>query len=79
MSRANQGRPAPYELVRVVVHAVKSCERGHYLAYVKSGDAWYKANDEVVTKVDVEVVLNQQAYSYILLYEIEGMRASHGF
>lgn len=77
MSRANQGKPAPYELVGVVVHAGKSCERGHYLAYVKSGDGWYKANDEVVTAVNVETVLNQQAY--VLLYEIEGMRASHGF
>ncbi len=77
MSRANQGKPAPYELVGVVVHAGKSCERGHYLAYVKSGDAWYRANDEVVTKVSVDVVLRQQAY--ILLYEVEGMRANHGF
>jgi len=77
MSRANQGRPAPYELVGVVVHAGKSCNWGHYYSYVKSGDHWYKANDEVVTKVDVDVVLNQQAY--ILIYEIEGMRASHGF
>lgn len=77
MSRANQGRPAPYELVGVIVHAGKSCDRGHYYAYVKSGDDWYKANDEVVTKVNVDVVLDQQAY--ILLYEIEGMRASHGF
>ena len=76
MSRANQGRPAPYELVGVVVHAGKSCERGHYLAYVKSGNDWYKANDEVVTKVNVDIVLNQQAY--ILIYEIEGMRACHG-
>jgi len=77
MSRANQGKPKPYELVGVVVHAGKSCERGHYLAYVKSGDAWYRANDEVVTKVSVDVVLRQQAY--ILLYEVEGMRANHGF
>lgn len=77
MSRANQGKPAPYELVGVVVHAGKTCERGHYLAYVKSGDGWYKATDEVVTSVSIETVLNQQAY--ILIYEIEGMRASHGF
>jgi hypothetical protein len=77
MSRANQGKPAPYELVGVIVHAGKSCERGHYLSYVKSGDDWYKANDEVVTKVHVDTVLNQQAY--ILLYEVEGMRANHGF
>mmetsp|Transcript_1717 Transcript_1717/g.2100 ORF Transcript_1717/g.2100 Transcript_1717/m.2100 type:complete len:892 (+) Transcript_1717:310-2985(+) len=77
MSRANQGKPAPYELVGVVVHAGQSCERGHYYAYVKSGDNWYKANDEIVTQVSVETVLRQQAY--ILIYEVAGMRANHGF
>jgi len=77
MSRRNQGRPAPYDLVGVVVHAGESCERGHYFSYVKSGDDWYEANDKVVTKVDIDIVLNQQAY--VLLYEIEGMRASYGF
>mmetsp|Transcript_26779 Transcript_26779/g.39666 ORF Transcript_26779/g.39666 Transcript_26779/m.39666 type:complete len:684 (+) Transcript_26779:189-2240(+) len=77
MSRANQSKPPPYELVGVLVHAGRRCESGHYLAFIKCGDFWYKANDEVVTKVDIDVVLRQQAY--ILFYEVEGMRAKHGY
>jgi len=77
MSRANQSKPPPYELVGVLVHAGRRCESGHYLAFIKCGDFWYKANDEVVTKVDIDVVLRQQAY--ILFYEVEGMRARHGY
>mmetsp|Transcript_9031 Transcript_9031/g.12985 ORF Transcript_9031/g.12985 Transcript_9031/m.12985 type:complete len:382 (-) Transcript_9031:265-1410(-) len=77
MSRANQSKPPPYELVGVLVHAGQSCERGHYLAFVKSGDSWYKANDEEVTLVDETVVLRQQAY--ILFYEVEGMRVRNGY
>jgi len=77
MSRANQSKPPPYELVGVLVHAGKRCESGHYLAFIKRGDFWYKANDEVVTKVSIDIVLKQQAY--ILFYEVEGMRVRHGY
>ena len=77
MSRANQSKPPPYELVGVLVHAGKRCESGHYLAFIKRGDFWYKANDEVVTKVSIDIVLRQQAY--ILFYEVEGMRVRHGY
>jgi len=77
MSRVNQGKPPPYELIGVLVHAGLSCDRGHYYAIVKSGDAWYKVNDGIVSRVDLETALRQQAY--ILIYEVEGMRANHGF
>jgi len=77
MSRVNQSKPPPYELIGVLVHAGTRCDRGHYFAIVKSGDNWYKANDGVVIQVDLETVLRQQAY--ILLYEVEGMRAKHGY
>ena len=77
MSRANQSKPPPYELVGVLVHAGRRCESGHYLAFIKRGNFWYKADDEVVTKVSIDIVLKQQAY--ILFYEVEGMRVRHGF
>lgn len=72
MSKMNKSKPPPYDLVGVLVHEGSSCEAGHYLAYVKAGGDWYKANDSVVQKVDLGVVLNQQAY--VLLYEVAGMR-----
>lgn len=77
MSKANRSTPPPYELVGVLVHVGQSCNRGHYLAYVKSGADWYKADDSVVKKVPIKKVLEQRAY--MLVYEVAGMRAKNGF
>lgn len=77
MSRANRGKPPPYTLVAVLVHRGRSCDHGHYFAYVLKGKDWYLANDAEVTKVDVEEVLRAQAY--VLVYEVEGMKEKHNF
>ena len=77
MSKVNQARPPPYELVAVLVHQGVSCDSGHYLAYVKYAGAWYKCNDALVEPVDLDVVLRQQAY--ILMYEVAKMRENHGY
>lgn len=77
MSKVNQARPPPYELVAVLVHQGVSCDSGHYLAYVKHAGGWYKCNDAVVERVDLDTVLRQQAY--ILMYEVAKMRENHGY
>jgi Ubiquitin carboxyl-terminal hydrolase len=77
MSKVNQARPPPYELMAVLVHQGNSCESGHYLAYVKHAGLWYRCNDDIVELVDVETVLSQQAY--ILMYEVAEMREKHGY
>mmetsp|Transcript_9461 Transcript_9461/g.15674 ORF Transcript_9461/g.15674 Transcript_9461/m.15674 type:complete len:728 (+) Transcript_9461:77-2260(+) len=77
MSKANRGKPPPYSLVAVLVHKGRTCDRGHYVAYVRKGKDWYLANDEVVTKVHVSEVLSAQAY--VLVYEVEGMKEKHNF
>jgi len=77
MSKVNQARPPPYELVAVLVHQGVSCDSGHYLAYVKHAGGWYKCNDSVVERVDLDTVLRQQAY--ILMYEVANMRENHGY
>lgn len=77
MSRANRGKPPPYALMAVLVHRGRSCDCGHYFAYVRKGQDWYLANDAVVTKVDVDEVLSAQAY--VLVYEVEGMKEKHNF
>jgi len=77
MSKVNQARPPPYELVAVLVHQGVSCDSGHYLAYVKHAGAWYKCNDATVEQVDLNTVLRQQAY--ILMYEVAKMRENHGY
>jgi hypothetical protein len=77
MSRANRGKPPPYTLVAVLVHRGRSCDCGHYFAYVRKGKDWYLTNDAEVTKVDVEEVLSSQAY--VLVYEVAGMKEKHNF
>ena len=77
MSNLNRARPPPYELVAVLVHQGRSCEWGHYVAYVKSHRQWYCCNDSSVTAVSFEKVRQQQAY--ILMYEVAEMREKHGF
>jgi Ubiquitin carboxyl-terminal hydrolase len=75
MSSLNKARPPPYELVAILVHQGQSCDSGHYLAYIKNNNQWYKCNDSVVEPVSVNTVLEQQAY--MALYEVEEMRSSH--
>ena len=77
MSHKNYGRPPPYELVSVLVHVGHNVERGHYIAFVKGGTDWYRADDSNVIRVPKEAVLCQQAY--VLFYEVKGLRAQHGF
>eukprot|EP00581_Thalassiosira_minuscula_P007572 CAMPEP_0183703760 /NCGR_PEP_ID=MMETSP0737-20130205/1379_1 /TAXON_ID=385413 /ORGANISM="Thalassiosira miniscula, Strain CCMP1093" /LENGTH=815 /DNA_ID=CAMNT_0025930557 /DNA_START=399 /DNA_END=2846 /DNA_ORIENTATION=- len=77
MSRANRGKPPPYTLVAVLVHRGRSCDCGHYFAYVRKGADWYLANDAEVTRVEVDEVLASQAY--VLVYEVAGMKEKHNF
>jgi Ubiquitin carboxyl-terminal hydrolase len=77
MSKVNQARPPPYDLVAVLVHQGTTCDHGHYLAYVKHGGSWYRCNDSEVERVNLDTVLNQQAY--ILMYEVAEMRENHGY
>ena len=66
MSRVNKAKPPPYELVGVLVHQGRSCESGHYFAYVKCHSKWFKANGSVLSGADVSTVLGQEAY--VLIY-----------
>lgn len=77
MSRVNKARPPPYDLVAVLVHQGQSCDSGHYLSYVKNNGKWFMCNDSVVKEVDIDTVLNQQAY--VLIYEVAEMRENTGF
>lgn len=77
MSKVNQSRPPPYDLVALLVHQGRTCDSGHYVAYCKHAGEWFQCNDSLVEKVSVQKVLEQQAY--ILLYEVADMRSNHGY
>ena len=77
MSRDNRGKPSPYTIVDVLVHRGKSCDCGHYFAYVRKGRDWYIAYDAKFTRVNVEEVLRAQ--TYVLIYKVSGMKEKHHF
>ena len=50
------------EVYAIIVHAGGTSWSGHYYAYVKVGDSWYKMDDSHVTRVSEDAVFNQNAY-----------------
>jgi len=76
MSALNKAKPPPYDLVGILVHQGQTCASGHYIAFVKKNEEWYRCNDSVVTKVEQSTVFEQQAY--VLMYEVADMRDRHG-
>ena len=63
-----------YELVSIVTHKGRSSDSGHYLSWLQyKGDSWLKMDDDVVTKVSIEDVMNLRGggdwhMSYFLVY-----------
>ena len=46
-----------YDLTSVVIHQGETTRSGHYYTYRKVEEEWYKYNDEMVSKVSLEAVL----------------------
>ena len=60
-----------YQLYAVLVHSGEPTENGHIFSYVRCPDKlWYKADDELMTRVRSDAVLNDRN-SYILCYSKE--------
>ena len=63
-----------YHLVGVVTHKGRSADSGHYVGWVhKSDDDWLKYDDDIVSKVSTEDILQLKGggdwhMSYLLLY-----------
>ena len=60
-----RGNHTLYDLYAVIVHK-GNADSGHYIAFVKHGNEWYKSDDRTVTLVRDTEVLHAQAY--ILFY-----------
>ncbi|EIW68688.1 hypothetical protein TREMEDRAFT_39596 [Tremella mesenterica DSM 1558] len=83
LGRVGQNPSALYELCAMVTHKGASADSGHYIgwarkdqprAFVPSGEeSWYKFDDDKVSIVDAQKILNldgggQDSVAYILLY-----------
>jgi len=63
-----------YTLVAVLTHAGRSSDSGHYIGWVKRGDAWVKYDDDKVDGCSEEEIMKLQGGgeshgSYICLYK----------
>ena len=65
----NDKSPKKYELIGVVMHYGESGDSGHFIAYCKCklDNIWYKYNDSIVTKADINE-LYTAVIAYILFY-----------
>eukprot|EP00045_Choanoeca_perplexa_P008254 m.76033 g.76033 ORF g.76033 m.76033 type:complete len:143 (-) comp14420_c0_seq2:134-562(-) len=62
-----------YTLFGVVTH-IGTMQQGHYIAYVKQQDQWYKCDDATITMASRAEVLSTQAY---LLFYIKSRLEYH--
>jgi ubiquitin carboxyl-terminal hydrolase 14 len=56
-----------YELQAVLTHKGRSSSSGHYVAWVKGDDTWYKCDDDVVSPVTDKEVLKLSGGGWNLL------------
>jgi ubiquitin carboxyl-terminal hydrolase 5/13 len=61
--------PAKYKLKAFISHKGPSVHSGHYVAHIRTGDAWVLFNDEKVVKADAESVKELKKLAYLYVFE----------
>ena len=66
-----------YNLIGAIVHLGKTLKSGHYIAYVKSDNQWYRCNDEVIESTTWAHIAQKDKKdgiykSYAFFYQKEG-------
>ena len=74
--RPANSRPGPYHLYAVLVHAGSGASSGHYYAFVRDAEGWWRADDSRVSRCSQEEALRAQAY--IAFYSQDDARAAKG-
>lgn len=70
----NKAVDVQYDLYGVIVHVGSELHCGHYVSYVKHKEQWLCLNDNEVTMVSADAVLQQKAY---LLFYSNGSKANN--
>jgi ubiquitin C-terminal hydrolase len=61
--------PLVYQLYSVVVHSGSTLTNGHYYSYQKApSGVWFRTDDESVSRVKMEAVLQEASGAYLLMY-----------
>ena len=68
----DQGRFV-YDLDCVVVHQGEHAHNGHYFAYCRQDNRWFRFDDEIVSATTTEDVMRQEAY--LLFYSLRTIRS----
>lgn len=66
------GVAVTYDLTSLVAHRGGSPAGGHYVSYLRRGDRWYLANDEVLYQVSDEEVDQAAQSAYLYTYARRG-------
>ena len=56
-----------YRIMGIIVHIGTSIQAGHYIAFIRAGEKWFKMNDHIVSAVQWQTVRTKKAY--ILFYD----------
>ena len=62
-----------YDLESVIVHHGQQLQNGHYFAFCRQDDQWFKFDDEIVSVSTAEEVLRQDAY--LLFHSLRSLDA----
>ncbi|KPI91920.1 Ubiquitin carboxyl-terminal hydrolase 46 [Papilio xuthus] len=70
VSKNNQKYRSTYILYAMIVHSGKYLNTGHYIAFTKCNDQWYKINDKKVSAINHDEInkLEKDETPYILFY-----------
>lgn len=60
-----------YDLDCVVVHQGEHAQNGHYFAFCRQDNRWFRYDDEIVSATTTEDVMRQEAY--LLFYSLRGL------
>lgn len=60
-----------YDLDCVVVHQGEHAQNGHYFAFCRQDNKWFRFDDEIVSATTTEDVMRQEAY--LLFYSLRSL------
>ena len=61
--------PVKYRLLGIIVHIGPSSMSGHFIAYCRKDNAWYKFNDSIFYNVTFNEIKNSNGIPYVFFYE----------